>query len=317
MKLSLLPQYPVLFRKHLRRKLANHKVPCPLCGCRESALICITPNVHMAIFRHIFVEKVVACRSCGFAWTNPRPDPEVLAKYYTEDYLLEGLSVPKSVEEFLGEDYKEIWFSKDRDLRLILEQKQGGRLLDIGCASGTLLWLAREQGFSVCGVDVGQRSAEFVRGLLGMEVFCGQLESAHFPERSFDAVSMIHALEHVPDPRPVVREIHRILRDDCVFVGVVPNFAGWSSQKFGPSWDWLQPHNHYSHFTPDSLRSLMKREGFDVEIRSEEGRYGDAEILKDFGPIEIQNIFSQLKGSELVFVARKTDAGSTVNLAGS
>jgi SAM-dependent methyltransferase len=317
MKLSLFPRYPIIFGKQLRRKLDSRTIACPLCGSVNSTLISVSPNVNMAFFRRIFAEKVVACRSCGFAWTNPRLDSEALAKYYSEDYLLEGLSVPKSVEEFLSNEYKEIWFSKDRDLQLVLGQKSGGRLLDIGCASGTLLWLAREQGFSVQGVEVGRRSADFVRNVLGIEVFCGQVEAAHFPDRSFDVVTMIHALEHVPDPRPVVREIRRILREDGVFAGVVPNFSGWSSQKFGSSWIWLQPLNHYSHFTPDSLKSLMKLEGFDVDIRSQEGRYGDTEILKNFSPQEAREIISQLKGSELVFVARKTSPSPMTNTAGS
>lgn len=59
-----------------------------------------------------------------------------LEEYYTKNYRLEGLPVPKSIEEFLSESYKEIWFSKERDLNLILSAKTSGRILDVGCASG-------------------------------------------------------------------------------------------------------------------------------------------------------------------------------------
>jgi SAM-dependent methyltransferase len=259
----------------------------------------------MMLFRGIFAEKVVICRTCGFVWTNPRATSEALEKYYSEDYFLEGLTVPSSKKEFLGEEYKEIWFSKDRDLQLILEQKNHGRLLDIGCASGTLLWLASRRGFAVYGVEVGRRSADFVRNVLGFEVFCGQLKNAEFAPSSFDIVTMFHSLEHVPEPRQVIREIHRILASDGVFIGVVPNFGGWSSHKLGGSWRWLQPINHYSHFTAESLGKLLEAENFTAEIRSEEGRYGDEEIRKYFNPAEIHKIFSERKGSELLFVARK------------
>ena len=47
-----------------------------------------------------------------------------------------------------------------------------------------------------------------------------------------------------------------------VFVGVVPNFASWSSEKDNVSWIWLQPQNHHSHFPPDSLIKLFASEGF-------------------------------------------------------
>ena len=50
------------------------------------------------------------------------------------------------MEEFLGDAYKDLWFAKERDLNLILDVKTTGRILDIGCASGTLLWLAKQRG---------------------------------------------------------------------------------------------------------------------------------------------------------------------------
>jgi SAM-dependent methyltransferase len=306
MNLSLLPQYRTIFRKQLQRKLASRTISCPLCGCTQFTLICKHPNVHMFFFREIFAERVVECRACGFVFTNPRASSEALEKYYSEDYLLEGLNVPNSQEEFVGEKYKGIWFSKDRDMQLILEQKNYGRLLDIGCASGTLLWLAKQHGFAGIGVEVSRRSADFVGHVLGFEVFCGQLKDAGFAASSFEVVTMFHSLEHVPDPRQVVREIHRILVADGVFIGAVPNFGGWSSQKFGPSWIWLQPQNHYSHFTPESLGKLLEAENFTVEIRSEEGRYGDEQIRKYFDAAQIDEIFAQRKGSELLFVARKS-----------
>lgn len=305
MKLSLFPEYRVIFLRELRRKLANRKIPCPLCGSQKSFLVAKSPNVHMAVFRRIFAERVVQCEACGMVFTNPRPSVKDLERYYTELYRLEGLEVPKTLDEFLGEGHKEIWFSKERDFELVLEEKSAGRLLDIGCASGSLLWLAHEKGFAVHGVDVGRVATQFVADILGFDVFCGQLEDAHFPDRSFDVVTMFHSLEHVPYPRPVVREIRRILADDGVFIGVVPNFAGWSSEKDGAKWIWLQPQNHYSHFTPDSLRKVVEGEGFSLRMRSEEGRYGDEKIQEIYNPSEVQTLFARMKGSEILFAARK------------
>src|ERR1700722_10179920 len=163
MNLRLVPQYSVIFRRQLRRKLASRTVPCPVCGSGAHSLICKSSNVHMQLFKHVFAERVVRCDECDFVFTNPRPTRKALERYYTEDYALEGLSIPKSIEEFLGSSHKDLWFSKDRDLGLILEHRSSGRLLDIGCASGTLLWLAKEKGFSVQGVEVARHSADFVR----------------------------------------------------------------------------------------------------------------------------------------------------------
>src|SRR6266404_5862265 len=116
MKISLFPQYSVIFRRQLRRKLASRRVPCPLCGSRVYSEVCRSPNVHMAIFRQVFVERVVRCDNCNFVFTNPRPTPRALEQYYSEDYALEGLEVPKSMDEFLGDPHQDIWFPQDREL---------------------------------------------------------------------------------------------------------------------------------------------------------------------------------------------------------
>lgn len=317
MKFRLLPQYLVIFRRQLRRKLASQMVHCPLCDSRSNSLVCKTPNVHMPFFRRIFFERVVRCDACGFVFTNPRPTPAALERYYTDDYALEGLGIPKTLDEFLDDSYKEIWFSKDRDLQLVTQRKTSGKLLDIGCASGTFLWLAKQQGFSVHGVEVGRHSADFVRDALGFEVFCGQAEDARFPGNSFDVVTMFHSLEHVPDPRRVVREVRRVLAPGGLFVIVVPNYSAWSSERHGAQWIWLQPQNHYSHFTPQSLQRLLSEEGFAVKLHSEEGRYREAEIRGAHSEPEISRLYEGLKGSELIAVASHVRDELTLNRDGA
>jgi 2-polyprenyl-3-methyl-5-hydroxy-6-metoxy-1,4-benzoquinol methylase len=259
----------------------------------------------MAFFNNFFVEKVHRCDLCEFVFTNPRMSAEKLAIYYNRNYHLEGLPVPKSVEEFLGDAYKDIWFSKDRDLELILSVKSTGRLLDVGCASGTLLWLAKQRGFDVKGVEVARSAADFARNVLGMEVVCGQLSDGHFRDAEFDVVTMIHVLEHVPNPREVIRGIYKILKEDGVLLVVVPNFASWSSQRDRDKWKWLQPENHYSHFTPQTIARVIEEGGFVPKITSEEGRYGDEEIRTLYRPEEIRKIAGELRGSEIIVTARK------------
>ena len=278
MTLRLTRAHFTIFRHQLWRKLSSHRVPCPLCGSQRALLLYKSPNVHMAFFRDIFAERVQRCQGCGFVFTSPRMSAKKLEEYYTKNYRLEGLPVPKSIEEFLSESYKEIWFSKERDLNLILSAKTSGRILDVGCASGTLLWLAKQKGFEVKGVEVGRGPAEFARNVLGIDVFCGQLEDENFGEREFDIVTMIHALEHVPHPRQMLRGIYKILKDDGVLIVVVPNFASWSSEKNGASWKWLQPENHYSHFTPETIAEMVEREGFVPTVTSDEGRYNEEDI---------------------------------------
>jgi SAM-dependent methyltransferase len=300
------------FRFQSWKKLSSRRIPCLLCGSRKTSLVYTSANVHMAGFREVFAERVEKCEACGFVFTNPRLPSRALEKYYTQHYRLEGLPIPKSIEQFLSDEYREIWFSKERDLNVVLAAKPRGRLLDIGCASGTLLWLARQKGIEVKGVEVSKGSAEFAKNILGLDVFCGQLEDARLPDAQFDVVTMIHSLEHVSEPRRALREIRRILSDDGVFIAVVPNFASWSARKDKAHWKWLQPENHYSHFTPQTISALAESEGFAPSISTEEGRYGEEDIRQAYAAAEIPRVYAELKGSEIILVGRKTQTNNAV-----
>ena len=196
------------------------------------------------------------------------------SKSNTKNHLLEGLPVPKSIEEFRSESYKEIWFSKERDLDLILGAKTAGAGSRCRLGFGDSA-VARQTKTvrSYKGVEAGRVPVEFARNVLGIDVFCGQLEDANFGEREFDIVAMIHALEHVPHPRQMVRKIYRLLKDDGVLIVVVPSLQ--SSVREGRS-------QSERGFSPNTTIHISRRKplpGSLIErvcvpmVTSEEGRY--------------------------------------------
>jgi 2-polyprenyl-3-methyl-5-hydroxy-6-metoxy-1,4-benzoquinol methylase len=78
---------------------------------------------------------------------------------------------------------------------------EGGSLLEVGCGSGRYLDLMRALGWKrVVGVDFSAKAVEQAKDTLGLEVYCGELRDVVLEPESFDAVSLSHTLEHVPDP---------------------------------------------------------------------------------------------------------------------
>ena len=141
-----------------------------------------------------------------------------------------------------------------------------------------------------------------------MEVGCGQLADAPFRDGEFDVVTMVHVLEHMPDLCQVLRDTYRVRKEDGVLLVVVLNFASWSSERDGDQWKWLQPENHYSHFTPQTIAGVIEGEGFVSQITSEEGRFGEEAIRALYRPDEIQSISSELRVSEINVAARKKNS---------
>jgi 2-polyprenyl-3-methyl-5-hydroxy-6-metoxy-1,4-benzoquinol methylase len=122
----------------------------------------------------------------------------------------------------------------------LLQTESGrGRLLDIGCSSGALLESARRQGFDVEGVEPAAQAAEYARST-GLTVFQGYLQDACYPAASFDVVTLMEVIEHLPDPNALLKEVWRVLKPNGVFVVGTGNGVGPSSwsERVGDIFTW-------------------------------------------------------------------------------
>ena len=81
-------------------------------------------------------------------------------------------------------------------------------ILDVGCGNGFIAHhLQSMLGTTVVGLDVGASTAARINYL--------PYDGRHFPVRdqSFDAVLLCYVLHHAQDPRLVLNEVSRVLRD--------------------------------------------------------------------------------------------------------
>lgn len=148
-------------------------------------------------------------------------------------------------------------------LRLPVAQR--GRLLDIGCGVGEFLETMRSYGWDVEGIDLDPEVVEACK-TRGLAVKEGTLEAQRYPEGLFDAISMRHVLEHVPEPIRFLRECHRILRPGGVLVLLTPNADSFGHRIFGRHWLGLDVSRHLTVFSPSAVESAMRRAGFNVVV---------------------------------------------------
>jgi hypothetical protein len=81
------------------------------------------------------------------------------------------------------------------------------------------------------------------------------------PERSYDVVSAFHVLEHVPDARAFLRTLSRWVRPNGFVTIEVPNFNSTQRRRMGNDWPHLRPHEHLTHFTPQTLTRAVDGAG--------------------------------------------------------
>jgi 2-polyprenyl-6-hydroxyphenyl methylase/3-demethylubiquinone-9 3-methyltransferase len=87
----------------------------------------------------------------------------------------------------------------------------GKRVLDVGCGGGLLTEAMARRGAQVTGIDVADASLKVAKLHLhesGLKVDYQRITAEAFAERhpqSFDVVTCMEMLEHVPDPTSIVR----------------------------------------------------------------------------------------------------------------
>ncbi|MEJ2746073.1 MAG: class I SAM-dependent methyltransferase [bacterium] len=188
------------------------------------------------------------CHNCSLIFLHPPVPKAALEKSYSQAYEVAGFSV-QQIRQIQLSKLRETCFNRDRDINLLLEFRRSGRILDLGCSWGFLMLQARDKGFMVKGVEVCRPYAEYARECLGLDIFIGQLHEASYPDRHFDAIVASHVLEHVPDLRRTMAEMHRILNDDGIAIIISPNFNSLSRNILGSKWKWLEPDWHLFQFT--------------------------------------------------------------------
>lgn len=97
-------------------------------------------------------------------------------------------------------------------------------ILDIGCGTGGWLAALAESGARATGVDLSIRAAQTAssRGITN-RICIGLAEDLPFPSHTFDLVSCLGVLEHLPEPADAIVEMVRVARPDSRFLFLVPN----------------------------------------------------------------------------------------------
>lgn len=233
------------------------------------------------------------CFDCGVLYLDPRPD-ETHIGYLYENYYTHNASEERKREsrldrialglrnDYLNKKYgyqyepalsgghflmylfppwlRLEWDHFARDLPKSEPDKN--RLLDAGCGNGQFLVAAQSAGWHVTGVDFDQAAVHTAQKQ-GVDARWGSLAEQHFPDHSFDIVTMSHMIEHVHNPRALVAECARILKPRGMLWIVTPNYASIIHMKFKKCWYDLCPH-HLILFNALTLKKILQACNFTV-----------------------------------------------------
>jgi SAM-dependent methyltransferase len=133
-----------------------------------------------------------------------------------------------------------------------------GALIDIGCGNGAALtnFSRALPGWSMHGTELSDAPLEALRALPNFGGF--YKEPPGKLTKRFDIITMIHALEHMPDPLETLVEAAQLLNPGGRMFVEIPNVE---TSIFD-----LLIADHMMHFSPAHLGYLAQRAGLDATI---------------------------------------------------
>ena len=227
-------------------------IPCALCGGGR-----FRPSLACEGFSY------VRCACCGLVQINPQPALADVQRRYAQSFGNEYLAYElKNEAAFLTLQKLALADAGFDQIERELMERNGGApgVLDVGCATGSLLAFLRDRGWRTTGVEISP-SADYARTERGLDVRRQNLADCQFPAETFDMAVASHLIEHLNDPAAFFREIGRVLRPGAYLILTTPSISGFQARLMGSRWR-SAIFDHLYLFSKRTLAAMLKAHGF-------------------------------------------------------
>lgn len=239
----------------------------------ESIVQCRVCGSKSMLHHHFRVNhcNIVQCGFCGLYQVERVPSVSELTSIYSEGYFKNS----KYVDDVAARHEFE------RRLSFIHKylESSSASLLDFGCASGDFVAGINEH-YSCSGVDFSPEAIEHAKEKYPELTDCflspDELSKLNI---HFDVVMMWDVIEHISNPREVVKNICELLVNDGLFYISTPNIGSMIAKVMRKRWAFMTPPEHLLFFDKNNLKVLLQNNGFEVLEWESMGKYVNLAFL--------------------------------------
>lgn len=182
---------------------------CHICGASDSQ-----EQLHdLTTFR------ILRCSVCGILQKWPLPSRNEVydlynnPEYWSRPYFRKCYSLPERPNRIYRLGL----------MHLARRHPTRGRLLDVGCGTGSFLVAARDAGWHVRGVECSAHAVRHASNEFGLEVAHGLIEEVDLPLQSFRAITLWDVIEHLTNPKAVIEKLALALEPRGSLLVFTPN----------------------------------------------------------------------------------------------
>lgn len=238
------------------------------------------PACDSAMLREAFAKDGFShrqCTSCDFVCMDPYPADDTIKELYAGRYYTnsrELFEAPRLRLAGTATPYSAPMAELESIIDRTARSGDSGDWLDVGGGIGAFAALiARKRpNWTVTLNEFNPRSIEIAQSQFHIAATTDDAVQLAGQGKSYDVISFIAVVEHIPLPKAVIEQYARLLNPGGSLAIVVPNFTRLSAAVAHAASSSVCPPFHVSLFSRNNLKSMLKSIGFfdSVEI-SESG----------------------------------------------
>jgi 2-polyprenyl-3-methyl-5-hydroxy-6-metoxy-1,4-benzoquinol methylase len=226
--------------------------------------------------------------------TEPQPSLEKLPSYYQSEDYISHTDTKRNLFEKVYHWVRSYMLSKKMSIVVQHTNKTANKLLYIGCGTGDFLKMAQEYKWEIDGVEPDDQARKIAAEKTATKIQTNDWLS-EIDDDSYDAVTMWHVLEHVPNLSAQIATLKRIVKPNGTIFIAVPNFKIHEATHYKEFWAAYDVPRHLWHFSQQSMKALflkeemkvvkilpMKFDAYYVSLLSEKHKTGKMNPVKGF-----------------------------------
>lgn len=232
---------------------------CPVCGSAGiSEVFKVKDNTVSQQYFYIY-----HCSNCQVRFTQNAPSEASMGDYYKSEDYISHTDTAKGLVNRLYRTVRNYSINQKKKLISKATGLKKGTLLDVGSGTGYFAAAMSGNGWTVTALepdDGARRVAMEQHSLSELPV----TELFNLLEKKFDAITLWHVLEHVHDLKRYISTFKNLLSENGKLFIAVPNYLSHDAQKYGEYWAAYDVPRHLYHFTPHTMKTLMKEHGLKI-----------------------------------------------------
>lgn len=201
------------------------------------------------------------CLNCSHVFSNSQLSEEQLYEIYSKKYFFSGeygdYTANKAALQINFRHHFNI-------LKKFAQPLRHRHLLEIGCAYGFFLDVAKKYFDTAQGIDIANSGIIYAREQLGLDVINGNFLKYDFSGHKFDVVCMWDTIEHLREPHLYLEKINNHMENGALIAITTGDIESFNARMRRDRWRLIHPPTHLHYFSRRTLARLLDNYGFEI-----------------------------------------------------